>query len=232
MIRLKGQDAVNEALWLLGENPVCPRVSFYLERKGKSLSVSPQRLQSLLEKKEAVPDDFRCEIFCVWDILPPREPRPGLAFYPAGEMVIVQNRFFGVNLVHGDSRDRWFATSRPVFDNAILWAKATPVIESDYSIDEFLDKLFPRIFFRIGAWKKDFVLLKNARELAETLSQVLGLDWEEVQKTAEKRSMSLLREAGSKGQLDGVLFDTVIERRRFKREVNANVGERFHDSSE
>ncbi|MHB1285659.1 MAG: hypothetical protein ACYCYP_03700 [Leptospirales bacterium] len=148
-----------------------------------------------------------------------------MTFHPAGEMVIVQNRFFGVNLVHGDSRDRWFATSRAVFDDAIQWAKATPVIEKDYSIEEFLDKLFPRIFFRMGAWKRDSVLLRNSRGLAETLSQIFGLDWLEVQKTSEKRAMSSLREAGIKGQLDGVLLDTVIERRRFKREVNAKVGE-------
>lgn len=29
MLRLKGEDAIHEAIWFLGEHPIHPKVSFY-----------------------------------------------------------------------------------------------------------------------------------------------------------------------------------------------------------
>lgn len=214
MLLLEGVDALHEALWIQGENPFSPRVTFFLRKEGERIPVSPCRIRTLLEEKQAVPDDFICEIVCVWDILPPQEPNPALAFYPAGDLMIIRNRFFGEELVcrdANDSNDRWFATPRSAFESASSWAKSTPVLESEYSIDEFLNKLFPRIFFRAGSWKNDCVLLRYSKELSETLIRIFGLNPDDLQKAAEESSMNFLREEDSRGQPDGILFDTVLE---------------------
>ncbi|AIA31624.1 hypothetical protein [Leptospirillum ferriphilum] len=213
MIRVKGQDAVNEAFWYLGESPNLPKAAFFrLTPEGDKRKISPEEIQKLVASNRARPQEFMCEVPCVWDLLQGCEsdrvsfPLPDLSIYPGTKVVVVQNRFFGAEICPGS---RWFSISRPVYDSAVRWAKGTPVIEPEYSQDEFMNRLFPRTFLKPGVWRGDCHSLKECRLTGEHLLQIFSLPhlqnsgWEDQQK-APGREIS--EEYG-----DGLFYDRVLE---------------------
>lgn len=212
MIRLKGQDAVNEAFWFLGESPNLPKAAFFrFAADGGRKQIAPEEIQKLVSGNRARPEEFLCEVPCVWDMIEGCEQRQfqipalPLAIYPGTGHAIVQNRFFGAEVCPGS---RWFAVLRSVYDSAVRWAKGTPVIEPEYSEDEFMNRLFPRVFLRTGAWRADPFLLKTSREIGEHLLDIFGLPGDRL---SEQPQLRLGKSEEPGGCDDALFYDRVLE---------------------
>ncbi|MHB8422552.1 MAG: hypothetical protein ACYC9S_04990 [Leptospirales bacterium] len=205
MIRLKGKDVVDEALWET-ENPLGSRAVFYLVRNGRKQEVSGEQVPELIEKEGVDPETFLCEIPCVWDVLQEHSEKGSVLFFVRQEVVIVQNPYYGGELGSGV---RAFAVLRPVFEKAARWAKATPILSIDDALDEFMSKLFPRIILRKGGWQSNPVLLRNAGSLSLALSQLFALDLDSIRTELECSNGPL-----SPMMHSVLLFDLVLEKIR------------------
>ncbi len=215
MIRVKGQDAVNEAFWYLGESPNLPKESFFrLTSEGEKKEILPEEIQRLVAGNRARPQEFVCEVPCVWDLIQACEsdrirfPLPDLSIYPGPEVVLVQNRFFGAEICPGS---RWFVVARSGYDSAVRWARGTPVIEPEYSQDEFMNRLFPRMFLKPGIWRRECRFLKECRKAGEHLLRVFSLPPERFSAWDGPDPSRVVSLDGSGDCGDGLFYDRVLE---------------------
>lgn len=205
MIRLKGKDVVDEALWT-GGSPLDPRATFYLLKNGRKLQVLPELISDLIRMKGEDPESFFCEIPCVWDLLPSKGEFPSVSFFLGEEFAIVRNPYHGGEL--GDGM-RAFAVFRTVFEKAARWAKATPILEIDDALDEFMNRLFPRIILRRSGWRSDPDLLQNAHSLSRALAHLFEIDIYEIQRRIGQSRPPLFPAIQA-----AVLFDLTLDRIR------------------
>jgi hypothetical protein len=215
MIRVKGQDAVNEAFWYLGESPNLPKASFFrLTSNGEKRKISPEEIQRLVAGNRARPQEFVCEVPCVWDLMQGFEsdrvlfPLPEISIYPGPKVVLVQNRFFGAEICPGS---RWFAVARSVYDGAVRWARGTPVIEPEYSQDEFMNRLFPRMFLKPGIWRGESRYMKECRQTGDYLLSVFSLPRERFSGWDGQSPSGTSDGERSEDQRDGLFYDRVLE---------------------
>jgi hypothetical protein len=215
MIRVKGQDAVNEAFWYLGESPNLPKASFFrLTPNGEKRKILPEEIQRLVAGNRARPQEFVCEVPCVWDLVQGCEsdrvffPLPEISIYPGSKVVLVQNRFFGAEICPGS---RWFAVARPVYDSAVRWARGTPVIEPEYSQDEFMNRLFPRMFLKTGIWRGESHFMKECRQTGDHLLSVFSLPREHFSEWDAQSPSGISDGERSEDHRDGLFYDRVLE---------------------
>lgn len=205
MIRLKGRDVVDEAVWE-GESPLDSRATFYLVKNGQKQQVPSELIPAMIALDGEDPENFLCEIPCVWDVLPLDKENVSVSFFLSEEVVIVQNPAFGGELGAGV---RGFAVRRPIFEQASRWAKATPILSVENALDEFMNKLFPRIILRKGGWQSDPDLLRNAGSLSRALAQLFMLDLQDIRMEVEQSNPSL-----SPAIHGALLFDLTLDKIR------------------
>jgi hypothetical protein len=185
VIRLNGQEAVNQAYYVMKNQDIVGNFStFYLEKPGRKIFLPPGQALSMLKNGKATLESLACEVQSVWDILLMAEKERSLFIHPCRNAVLVFNREYGPDLGPGI---RAFAIDMSVFESAAGWAMHSPVINRDYDLDKFLIKLYPRMILKEGTWLQNIDLLRHSVEIARELIRIFRLDsvslWEDLLST-------------------------------------------------
>jgi len=208
MIRLKGQEAVNQAYYAMNNKEVLGDFSrFYLETPEKKVLLSPEEALQALKGRKATSEDLVCDVLSVWDTLLVAEEEGAICIHPCRNSVLVFNRDTGPEVGPGI---RAFAVALSAFEKAAGWAMQSPVIDRDYDLEKFILKLYPRMLLRKGNWQQDVDLLRHSIEISQELIRICRLDsgalWDDL-----LHGRSALFADGEPLVDGGLLLDAVLE---------------------
>lgn len=206
MIRLSGDEAVNQAYYADNNAGVLANSNIFIEKNGEKIPVFPDRALEMLKSGETYPKDLTCEVLSVWDMLLLAEKKGTLFVHPCPNTVLVFTRDYGAELGSGI---RGIAIRLPVFEAATSWAMQSPVIDLDYDRDEFVVKLYPRMLLRKKAWQQDVDLLRYSKEIANALIRIFALDYGAIWKTLRRDTYP--KYEGEPLVHGGHLLDVVLE---------------------
>ncbi len=206
-IRLTGYEALAEAYYADHNMEVLLNTVFYLEKGGERIPLAPFQALKMAEYQEFLPEDLACEAQSVWDHLQ-RTGGPTRLFrnHPSSETVLVLTKDHGALLSEGI---RGFAVLAPVFERAAWWAKNSPVTDPEHDRLGFLGRLLPRLPLRIREWQKNGEIRRHAKEIAETMIGLFGLD--AVAFKDELRRKTLPEDDEEASPRGGYLLDAVLE---------------------
>ena len=174
MIELKGQDAVNQAYYVVkNKNLFRDFSAFAVERRGEKISLSPDRALALLRNRKIRIAELRCDILSVWDVLLLAEREGAILVHPGPHVVLIVNNHEGKE---GEQETLPVAVNLSVFEEAVRCAMTTPILDQHHDFGPFIRMLYPRMVLRKEAWKEDFELLRHASEIATELVQLFDLE--------------------------------------------------------
>jgi hypothetical protein len=182
MIRLNGEDAVNQAYRSENCGKTPGGTHLFVDRDGIKIPVALNQVLDRVLRGQGFPRDLACEVPSVWEMLLLAERNGTLSVHPCPNTVLVFSREYGAELGCGV---RCLAVRLPVFEAATNWAMRAPVIDPEYDRDEFVVRLHPRMLLRRRAWQKDVDLLRFATEIAEALAGIFRLGASTVQDALE-----------------------------------------------
>ncbi len=211
MIQMKGQEAVNQAYYVMNNKDLFRDGSFFtIERETLKEPVTPERALADLKSGTLRIDELTCEILSVWDVLLLAEKDGRLAIHPAQNVVLIFNHVHGNEVKKGI---RAFVTPISAFEAAVSWAMQCPVIEQDHDFDKFILNLRPGMVLRKEAWKEKGELLRYSFEIANELMRIFELDSPAIWENLIKRDASLCAEDEPPIH-GGILLDEVLEKIR------------------
>lgn len=184
-IRLHGEEAVNQAYYAEGDESATANSELFVEKEGKKVSLSPKKALQLVNDGTIEPESLTCDVLSVWDLLAQKELGRSIVIRQCPDAALIFARDYGAEIGGGI---RGFAVSASTFDGAVRWAMNSPAIALDFDRDEFIVRLHPRLLLRKGAWQQDVELLRHAREIADALTLVFGVDPKSVWKELQRRS--------------------------------------------
>ena len=208
MIRLNGQEAVNQAYYAMNNSNLLSQFStFYLDSWKMKKPLLPERALAMLKSGEARIESLICEVQSVWDVLLAAEKERTLFVHPCPHSVLVFNREHGGELGPGIHA---FAVDMAIFEDAAGWAMESPVFDSDSDLDKFVFKLSPRMRLTHEGWVQDDNLLRHAIEISRELICLFRIDYAEVVETYSVSRSDLSGE--QKSYLHGgTLLDCVLD---------------------
>jgi hypothetical protein len=205
-IRLHGEEAVNQAYYAEGQEGATANSRLFVEKEGKKVSLSPQKALQLVNDGTIEPESLTCYVLSVWDLLTQKEFGRSIVIRQCPNTALVFTRDYGAEIGGGV---RGCAVSASTFDGAVRWAMDSPAIDLDFDRDEFIVRLHPRLLLRKGAWQQDVELLRHAREIADALTEVFGIDPKSVWKELKRHSK--VDQDGEPVFHGGNMLDVVLE---------------------
>jgi hypothetical protein len=219
MIRLNGQEAVNQAYYAMNNRNLLSEFStFYLESWEMKIPLLPEQALAKLKSGEARIESLICEVQSVWDVLLAAEKERTLFVHPCQHSVLVLNREHGGELGPGIHA---FAVDMAVFEDAAGWAMQSPVIDRDYDFDKFVFKLSPRMVLDHERWEHDEDLLRHSVEISRELIRLFRVDCALV---VETYTISRFASPGEPASFlhGGLLLDCVLE--HVRKAIEGGIG--------
>ena len=207
-ICLTGFEALAEAYYADHNVEVLVNSKFFVDQDGKRIPVDPFKALEMVERGDLNPRKLLCEVLSVWEVL--QSSGAGEDFLqflvcPRTALVLTKN--------HGDPLSRGirgFAVEKNVYDKAVSWAKSVPMTEPDHDYDSFMGRLEPRLPLKKGMGQNHGDLARYAREIAQALMDLFGLDGESVRESLMARHV--VGYERNDVSLGGDFLDIVLER--------------------
>ena len=207
MVRLTGNEALDEACYAVRYSETLLNTTFYGEREGARFHLDPREVLDMVDRRVLKPEELSCEELSVWEHLERPTCATGFLHVRLGSrVVLVLAKDHGSRLA---KRVRGFAVLSPVFGKAVRWAKNAPLTAPGLDRREFIGRLKPRLPLRRGEWQQNGDLRRHAREIAKALADLFGIDLESVRERF--RAMKIV-DGDSEQSYGGNLLDIVLER--------------------
>ena len=207
-ICLTGYEALAEAYYADHNVEVLVNSKFFIDQEGTRIPVDPFQALEMFERWDLNPGKLSCEVLSVWEYLQSSGAEEEfLQFFLCPRTALVLTKNHGDPLAKGI---RGFAVEKTVYDKALSWAKSVPMTEPDHDYEAFLGRLEPRLPLKKGMGHHHGDLARYAREIAQALMDLFGLDRESVRESLVARHVvGYDRKDISWG---GDLLDIVLER--------------------
>ncbi|MDA8028378.1 MAG: hypothetical protein M0Z25_05295 [Nitrospiraceae bacterium] len=206
-ISLTGYEALAEAYYADHNVEVLVNSKFFVDQEGTRIPVDPFQALEMFERWNLNPGKLSCEVLSVWEYLQScGGGEDFLQFFLCPRTALVLTKDHGDPLTKGI---RGFAVEKTVYDKALSWAKSVPITEPDHDYEAFLGRLEPRLPLKKGMGHQKDDLARYAREIAQALMELFGLDRESVKESLMARHVVGYERTDV--SLGGDLLDIVLE---------------------